>query len=135
MVPASRLTHCQRRPIASDWRIPSARATDQRVPLRRFAAAARMQRASSRVSESISVSSPIGGSTRAATLTAILPLPCDFQGAGQDAVDLDDRVGLKALGGELGVERVEVLGLESVETVLAKVGDDPAADLGLVGAV
>ena len=48
--------------------------------------------------------------------------PRDLEGAGQDAVDLHDRVRLEALRREPGVEGVEVFGLEPVEAVLAEAG-------------
>ena len=54
-VPASRSMNRQRKPMASDWRLPTASATGQRASLQRLAAARRIWRASSRVSVSMSV--------------------------------------------------------------------------------
>jgi hypothetical protein len=53
--------------------MPTESATDQRAPLRRSAAATRMRRASVPVSGSMSISSPIGASTRTAILLPTLP--------------------------------------------------------------
>src|SRR6266516_2524279 len=59
----------------------------------------------------------------------LAPLPRDLECAEEDAVDLQDRVRLEVLSGQLGIERVEVLGLKPVEPALAEPGDDPAAYL------
>ena len=68
-------------------------------------------------------------------VAGLAAFPGDLQGAGQDPVDLQDGVRLELLPGEPGVEGVQVLGLEAVEPVPAELGDDPPADLRLIGAV
>ncbi|MET7459007.1 hypothetical protein [Nonomuraea sp. NPDC005501] len=70
--PVSMSMYDQRSPRASPWRMPSARATDQRVPFLLALATSRMRRASSRVSGSISVSAAVGASTRVATFRVTL---------------------------------------------------------------
>ena len=62
-------------------------------------------------------------------------LPGDLERARDDAVDLDNRVGLEALSGEIGVEDVEMLRLQPVEAMLAELRNDPVPYFRLVGAV
>jgi hypothetical protein len=75
MTPVSRSMYDQRRPRASPWRMPSARATDQRAPFLFLAATPRMRRASPRVKGSISCDAAEGASTRAATFRVIRRRP------------------------------------------------------------
>src|ERR1700728_2342744 len=68
-------------------------------------------------------------------LADLAPLPGDLQRAAQNPVDLQDGVRLEVLALEPGVKGIEVLRLETVEPVLAQLGDDPAPDLRFIRAV
>src|SRR6202035_2711357 len=56
-------------------------------------------------------------------------LPGNLQRASEDAVDLKNGVRFESLGGQPGVEGVQVLGLEAVQAVLAQLRNDPPPDL------
>ncbi|HET7013703.1 MAG TPA: hypothetical protein VFI65_07320 [Streptosporangiaceae bacterium] len=50
-------------------------------------------------------------------------------------MDLEDGVGLEALASEIGVEDIEMLGLQPVEAMFAELRNDPVPDLWFIGAI